>query len=478
MKLTDYVRRIVARWRIIAAAVVAVVAVATVITLMVTPTYESTSRVFVSNSAQIEDVGTQMAAGVYAQQKVLSYAAVASSATMAETVVDDLGLDVSPEALAQEISTSVEFGTVLISLSVTDTDPQRATAVANSILDNYNDVLRRVDSSRGAVAPVTVSVMEYPTSPPSPVSPNIGLNIVAALFAGLLIGIALAALRDVLDDTIKEAEQLAAADIAVIGSVPVRRTTRRQRRKNERSKNGKRTERERLSLVSYTERSADAEAFRQLRLNIRFASIDDSPRTLLVTSSASNEGKTFVSANLAAVYAATGMQVVLVDLDLRRPSLAASLGVERSVGVTNVLLGTSTLAEAIQEVDSNLSLLASGPLPPNPADVLSTRATSELLDRLAKEYDVVILDTPPSGLFVDARQLAALVDGVVVVGRRRRTKLGVISETIRNLRDVGGNVLGLVVNFDKAGRASEYDYYSGRGARPTSRVRGRLPRAS
>lgn len=447
--LTDYVRRIAQRWRVIVSTMAVLVVLATVITLLITPTYESRARVFVSNSGQNQDISTALGAGIYAQQKVLSYAAIASSEKMAEAVIQDLNLNVSPAQIASSVTTSVEFGTVLVTIVVTDESAERANDIASSIIDNYNRVVADVDVADGEKSPVTVSVMESPTQPTSPTSPKIGLNIVAALFAGFLIGIALAALRDLLDDTVKTVDDLESIDLATLGPIPTRSTKRRGRSTEPPS-----------TLISFNENTPAAEAFRQLRVNLQFASLDRQPRKLLVTSSGPGEGKSFVCANLAAVYAATGLRVVLVDLDLRRPMLAERLGLERTVGVTSVLLRRAELEDALQPVDdTNIMLLASGPLPPNPADVLSTHVLAETLDRLADDFDIVVIDSPPAGMFADARQLASLVDGTIVVSRHKHTRKGPLADTVKGLRDVGGNVLGVILNRAPTTGRGDYDTY-------------------
>ncbi|MFI5429202.1 tyrosine-protein kinase family protein [Aeromicrobium sp. UC242_57] len=194
-----------------------------------------------------------------------------------------------------------------------------------------------------------------------------------------------------------------------------------------------------------------------------------------MTSTGPGEGKSFVCANLAAVYAATGLRVALVDLDLRRPMLAERLGLERSVGVTSVLLRRASIEEALQPVnDDNFMLLSSGPLPPNPADVLSTDALAEVLDELANDFDIVILDSPPAGMFADARQLTSLVDGSIVVSRHRHTRKGPLADTVKGLRDVGGNVLGVILNRAPTKGQGDYDQYGYSTYQPSDRTAKRV----
>lgn len=450
MKLTDYVRRILNRWRVIVSVALLVVVGVMGWTLTMTPVYQSTGQVWVSTSPEITEMSDEIKAAQYAQQKVYSYAAIATSEKMAATVIQDLGLDISPTKLAQKISTNVAYSTVIIAISVQDENARMAKRIADSVVANYNDVLGALDSHQGE-APIQVSLLQYP-SPPVKVLPSPGLNFVASLVAGLLLGLAGAALRDVIDDSAKGADSLADAGLPMLGSIPQHGGGR-----------GKGDEEaEDAPLVSSTDRSAVAEAFRQLRLSIQFARLGNNPHTILVTSSVAGEGKSYVSANLGSVCADAGLRVLLVDLDLRRPTLAKRLGAVNQVGLMNVLVGSISLDAAIQATRTEgLFLLTTGPLPPNPADVLASPVIGDLLARVADEFDIVIIDSPPAGLFVDARELASLVDGVVVVARRKETRMRAVADTVKQLAAVNDGILGVVMNFAEveADQAHAYGNY-------------------
>jgi receptor protein-tyrosine kinase len=456
VKLTDYVRRILHRWRVITSVVVVVVSGVMAVTFMTTPVYQSTGQVFVSVSAEITDMSDQIAAAQYAQQKVYSYAAVASSQKMAAAVIQDLGLNETPATIARKITTNVAYSTVIVAISVQDENARMAKRIADSVIANYNDVLSSLDS-RADTAPITVSTLQYPSLPVK-VKPLPGLNLVAGLAAGLLLGLAGAALRDILDDSAKGTEALAEAGLSVLGAIPQRTDPRGKTE----------VESDTAPLVSSADRSAVAEAFRQLRLSIQFARLSANPRTLLVTSAEAGEGKSYVSANLGAVYADAGLRVLLVDLDLRRPTLAARLGAVNQVGLMNVLVGSLSLEEAIQTTTTDgLFLLSTGPLPPNPADVLASPVVGDLLNRAAGEFDVVVIDSPPAGLFVDARELGSLVDGIIMVARRKTTSVRAISETVKQLSAVGADLLGVVMNFAEVqgDHAEAYGSYTDRRPR-------------
>lgn len=456
MQLTEYITKLWRRWRIIAATVLVAVGLASCLSLLATPTYESVARVFVSSSSSAGDLGSQMAASAYAQQKVLSYASVASSRAMAKRVVQSLGLDEDPATVASHVSTSVEYGTVLITITVKDVTAQRAADIAGAIIDNYNELLDDIDSAARGGAPIGVSVMEPPSVPSSPVSPRVGFNIAASLVVGLLLGVAFAALRDLVDDTVKSGSDSDQIDgVPVIGTVAKRTSRGRGRRSGL------------TPLVTGTERSMAGESLRRLRTNLRFAEIDSAPRSILVTSTRPGEGKSFISGNLAALYAASGEKVVLVDLDLRRPVQAERLRLDPAVGVTSVLLGMVSLEDAVQHVPgSGFDLLAAGMLPPNPTEVIGTAAMRKLLQDLGEKYSVVIVDSTPVGAFDDARLVARAVDGTVLVARHKYTRRHQVSASLKSLRDIDARVLGVVVNLapDRKGDQYYYEYYDEAGA--------------
>lgn len=178
-----------------------------------------------------------------------------------------------------------------------------------------------------------------------------------------------------------------------------------------------------LNLVTLLDpRSAQTEAYRSLRTNLDFFSLDYPLRTLLITSAAPEEGKSTTLANLGVTYAQGGKRVVLVDCDLRRPQLHEIFGLSNNVGLTTVILGHDA-ALPVQATDvANLQVMTSGPLPPNPADLLASKRMDDLLARLHEQADLVLLDSPPVIAVTDAAVLAAKVDGVLLVVNAGHTK--------------------------------------------------------
>ena len=170
-------------------------------------------------------------------------------------------------------------------------------------------------------------------------------------------------------------------------------------------------------------------------------------RTLLVTSSVANEGKSTIAANLAATLAETGARVVLVDTDLRRPTVAPLLGIEGAAGLTTVLLGRASVADVVQDWGtSGLHVLTSGELPPNPSELVGSPAMRRLMQSLRDDYDYVVLDAPPLLPVADAAILSHAVDGALVVGNVRRVRRAELRDGLQSLESVRGRTLGLVLN--------------------------------
>lgn len=206
-------------------------------------------------------------------------------------------------------------------------------------------------------------------------------------------------------------------------------------------------------------RSPAAEAYRTLRTNIQFSSLDHPLHTLLATSTAPDEGKSTTLANLAVTMAQAEQRVILVDCDLRRPSLHTLFGLENDTGLTNMILAPEDAPPPLQETGvPGLSLLTSGPLPPRPADILGSRRMEQAIARLRSMADIVLFDTPPVIAVTDAAVLATRVDGVLLVFQAGKTRRDRARRTREVLEKVKANIVGVVLN--GAELEQGYGYYS------------------
>lgn len=208
-------------------------------------------------------------------------------------------------------------------------------------------------------------------------------------------------------------------------------------------------------------RSPIAEAFRSLRTNIQFSNVDKPMKSLLVTSSVPGEGKSTVAYNLAVSIAQTEKKVLLIDTDFRKPSIYSYIEPKNFMGITNIIVQDMDYRDVLHVEDSinNLEIMISGPIPPNPSEILGSAKMRELIKELDQEYDMIILDSPPVGLVTDAAVLSTIVDGVILVCAAGRTKKEDINKSIDSLKKVNANLIGVVINKVKCKENSSYNAY-------------------
>ncbi|MBF4162539.1 polysaccharide biosynthesis tyrosine autokinase [Nocardioides acrostichi] len=420
------------RWRILVAMVVLGVAAAGLLTTQMTPTYRATAQLFVAfANTSSDDTALSLSQGnLFAANRVKSYPDLVSSPLVLQPVIDDLELDESPEELAGRVSAQVPPNTVLIEVYADDENPGLAAKIANDVSKNLITVVEDLDRIKSSDAsPVRVSLTREAVPPTSPRSPVPVLNLSAGLLLGLALGLGLALLRDSLDTTIKDdADVESATGLTTLASVPVNPDIN-----------------ETPVIQQGAASPVWSESYRKLRTNISYLSPDDPPRSLLVTSALQGDGKTVTAANLAASLAQSGRHTILVDADLRRPSVAKLLGLVPDVGVTSIVTGKATLADVMQHAHG-FDVVASGPIPPNPSELLESQMFRGLVESLLEEYDSVIVDTPPLVAVTDAAVVATAADAVIVVARANRTKAPELRRALLGLRAVDARIAGVVLN--------------------------------
>lgn len=208
-------------------------------------------------------------------------------------------------------------------------------------------------------------------------------------------------------------------------------------------------------------RTPIAEAFRSFRTNIQFANIDKPVRSVVVTSSVPGEGKSTVAYNLAVSIAQTEKRVLLLDTDLRKPSIYSYIEPKHFGGLTNIIVQDVDYEDLLQTDENlrNLDIIISGPIPPNPSEILGSAKMRAFMEELYQEYDMVILDSPPVGLVTDAAVLSTMVDGVIMVCATGKTKREDIRKAIDSLNKVNANIIGVVMNKMKNKKKSGYNAY-------------------
>ncbi|MGZ3587823.1 MAG: polysaccharide biosynthesis tyrosine autokinase [Candidatus Limnocylindrales bacterium] len=511
MELTAILSVIRAHARMIVACVLISTGVALAVSLVMPPSYEASTKLIVGPAlnANVNDLNQLLSS----QQIAQTYAEAAQTQELARQVVADLGLDTAPEALLKQVAVEVSATTPVISIRATDNTAGTSAAIANDwakqliaksdaiqgqnaelkallekqiataneqiaalnkqILALQNQpspsagdaaqlallsqqlvtdqaTLATLLQTQAAQATSVISVLDPATVPTDRSSPKLTLNVALGLALGLLLGLILAFALASLDDTFKTAE-----DIEGVLRLPVLGTLGRL------PEAAQRVGIYRLVMLLYP-RSGAAEAFRTLRTNVEFADVDAGVRSLLVTSPGANEGKSTVAANLALAFAQAGRRTILVDADLRQPAIHDYFDLTNTYGLTNLIRSQELLelSKVVRTVDEpNLRVVTSGPLPPNPAELLGSQRMQAVIERLKAEADLVVFDSPPAPVVTDAAVLASLVDETILVVVAGRTRRGAARRAEEALTRVGAHIVGVVLN-RPAGRTDEASYDS------------------
>jgi capsular exopolysaccharide synthesis family protein len=443
MNLQDFLKLLRTRWVTIAIATALGVLAAVAYTLISTPLYQASTRLFVSTT-----VG-RSAAELYqgnrlSQDRVLSYTELLTGETLAQRTVDKMDLDMSARQLKAKIKATAKVDTVLIDVSVLDASPVRARDIANALSEEFVVMVRELETpSPGASPDARVVVEQKASIPEKPSFPKPSRNILGGLAGGLLLGVGLAVLRDRLDNTVKTRETLEEiTSVGLVGSIPVDKECRND------------------PAISFeNNNSAIAEAFRKLRTNLQFLAVDNPPRLIVVTSSVPSEGKSTSAINIALALAEAEYKVALIDGDLRRPSLDKYMGLVGAVGFSTVLSGGAALDDVLQETKfPNLTVMTAGTSPPNPSELLSSLSAKKVLEELRQRFDYVIIDSPPILAVTDGAILAAKSDGALIMARYGSTKREQLAHSVGTLDDVGATLLGAVFTITPMRGHSSYHY--------------------
>jgi succinoglycan biosynthesis transport protein ExoP len=367
-----------------------------------------------------------------------TYSELVTKRPVLEQVISLVGRPKDVETLRSMVSVSVIRDTQLLRLSVESDDPALATILANATAQAFIAENDMRDLSR----PGGVSVVELAAMPTSPVKPQVLLNVVLGLIAGLVVAAGLVLLMEYLDDTVKSEQDVErVAGLTTLGMV-----ARFGRRKS------------RQPVSGYGSRSPAAEAYRAIRTSVQFATMDRLGQVLLVTSPNAGDGKTTTAANLAVTMASAGKRVLLVDGDLRKPSLHQIFNLENKVGLTSALLSGNGARSCAQPSGfDSLWVLTSGPLPPNPSELLSSSRMRDLMQAMRREVDAVIVDSPPALVVTDATLLASLADGTILVAEAGRTRSAALRQAVDGLSRATERLLGVILN--KMGRRGAPGYH-------------------
>ncbi|WP_237197441.1 polysaccharide biosynthesis tyrosine autokinase [Rothia nasimurium] len=383
----------------------------------------STGYVTVGDGAGIGDVISGSAA---AKEKAAAYLALVNSGAVADEIIAaNPELNLTRGQIQGNLSATVDSNSALINVSATASSPEAAQALANSSLEAVAKVANDLEGS----STVRVIPLEDATLNKAPVSPDTKKLVLMGAGSGLALVLAAVLLRRTVDTKLRTRDDATkATDAGVLGVLPVS---------------------EELTEENILRAGSDhvaQESIRQMRTNLRFVNVDNPPKSLIVTSAEPGEGKSTVSTSIARALADAGEPVIIIDADLRRPTIAKKFKIDSKVGLTQVLAGQVELADAVRQFeDTQLFILPAGRIPPNPSELLGSDKMRQLISELSGEFTVVV-DVPPVLPVTDAALLSTAVDGVVLVATVGKTRKENLAEATSNLRKVSASILGVVIN--------------------------------
>lgn len=460
-------------WVLIVALTLFGVAVGAGFSILQTPKYSSSAKVFVSTSGGAS-VSELQQGNAFTQQRVKTYADLVTTPIVLLPVINELGLDTTGEALAAKITASAPLDTTLIEITATDDDPALAASLATAVSRSLTQVVASIEATDASAAegaediaaataqsPVRLTLVQHAAVPQAAVSPNVPLNVALGALIGLALGVGIALLRATLDTRIRnERDVELITDAPIIGGIVFDPKAK-----------------ERPLIVHADPHSPRAESFRTLRTNLQYLEPGRGDRAFVVTSSIESEGKSTTSANLAIALADSGARVLLVDADLRRPKIDTYLGIEGAVGLTDLLIGRAELADVVQPWGrDHLYVLPAGRVPPNPSELLGSAQMVKVIGELKRAFDIVLFDAPPLLPVTDAAVLARSVGGAIVVVAAGRAHRQHLRGAIAALHNVDAPVSGVVLTMlptkgPDAYGYGRYGYGYGYGYAPQQEVR-------
>ena len=404
---------------------------------MITPLYSASTTLMVTRQADISEIYWQDIQ--VSRQLVETYREIALSRRVMELAATTSDLPYDAAELREKIEVDAVRDTELINLTTTDPDPVLARDMANVVAGAFMQEVIEIMNIEN------VSVVDEAITPGRPVSPRVHINVAVAFMVGLMGSLGVAFLLEYLDQTIKdptEAQKL--LELPVIGVVPMVKGS---------------------TLFALSDpHSPPAEAFRTLRTNIQYSSVDRPVRKLLVTGANPQCGKSIVASNLA-VTLALSSSVLLVDADLRRPTQQEIFKIGNELGLSSLIFKKDLILETVAHKSDheNLTILTSGPIPPYPAEMLSSMRMRELVASFLEHFEYVIFDSPPVIAVTDAALLANLTDGTLFVLDYGRVRINEATEALDNLNKVQANIIGTVINAMPHSKSyyNGYRYYYG-----------------
>lgn len=415
LTVKDVIEALKKRVRLIIASILTFTFITAVFVFFIsTPKYEASVKLFAGKTEEVQSD--------YSDKELESYSSIMNTYIeliktndFMNKIIDEVNLDTTPKELMNSLQFIIKGNTPIIEIKYVSSDSQVAEDVISAIIENFEVSVKEVILNTYTKVVDSVEVSEL--------SQGRATKIILGGFIGLLIGFGIVFLLELLDDTVsKKGDLEKVLPIPILGQVPLVK-----------DENNKPT-------------SSFIEAYRGIRTRLEYSSVDKKLKTLMITSAEPAAGKSSISLNLASVLSQGGKKVIIVDCDLRKPSIHMKLKLTNNKGLTDYLIGKIKLNEAIRKVNNNLEVITSGNKATDPSNIIGSKAMEKFINELNEIYDYVIIDTPSIKNINDGLELANKCDGVIYVVKAEKTKKDDIIEGYRELEDINANIIGSILN--------------------------------
>lgn len=420
------------------------------VTFLMPPKYTATAEIFASYSSQSgsQQSSSDMNSGAsYLSTQIKTYPSLVKTQAILKPVITDLNLDVTVDELADMVTATNPTNTFMVDISVENGDAALSARIANSVANNLAErISSTLYSGDGDTSLIKLSVVQPASVPDSPSVPKIPLYLAAGFVLALVLAIAVALVKDMSStkmDDVDEVKEI--SGVSSLGSVPRADILM-----------------EKTAAVVGHPASVEAEDFRRIRSNISFLTTRQAGRghLLIITSSSPAEGKTTTCINIAAALAEEGKTVLLIDADLRHPSVARGLDIEGNVGLSHILSAQATPREVVQPYwRANLHILPAGRRVANASILLNSVLMTELMEQAQKQYDYVLVDTAPMSVSNDAAVFGRVADGIIMVVGRDVADKRDLRSIVESFHTANVKMLGFIFNFANPKKIHSKDYY-------------------
>ncbi|HHD2592596.1 TPA: polysaccharide biosynthesis tyrosine autokinase [Clostridium perfringens] len=442
IEIREYLQLLRKRMKIIVAIVIASILIVSIKTFFfTTPIYEAQTTIIINNllgkQSQItkDDIN-------YSQLLGETYKPIVKSRKVAEEIKKNLNLELN----YSEISSSIDINSVsgpVMDITVINSDPKVAKEIANEVPIVFGEELEKIAKVNG------VQVIDEALIPTKPISPNKFKILVLGGIIGALLAMLVVLILDYFDNKIKTPEELEnTLDIPLLGVVPFENDEERKKYEGN------------VTIIG-NPKSQISEAYRNTRTNIQFSNLDENLSVIAVTSSKAGEGKSTIISNIGATFGnLENKKVLIIDCDLRNPSIHRTFGISNTIGLTDVLIGSKTFKQCVQNTEiKNLKVLTTGNIPNNPAEILNSNRMRSFVEETKEHFDYVFIDTPPIGIVSDAGIVSTYSDGIILVAASNEVDDNVIKLSKDRLVKVNANIIGCILNKFDYKNHNEYEYY-------------------